>query len=266
MHADLLVKVAVIDFALPTDAEGGAAHEAVDGGGIEVFEEKPEVVFVLAVAFEVGAKAGDGHVGDGVELVEDDAEVFFHFALVVVFKFLLVAREEGAVGIIDEIEGESGVATVAEGIEALEGFDAFIEDAFSALFVDIFRGVAGHGCDECKAMFGQEVGHFLVAGFEKDGGIKAINDGVDVRDGAKLADEVFEIRDHFRSATGEVDSGDFGCVEPLENAIDRWAGDDFLAGGTRIDVAVRAGEVAELTYVELENFGFAPLEFEVPPG
>jgi len=38
LHTELLVKVAVIEFALPTDAQGILAHQAGDRGGVESFD------------------------------------------------------------------------------------------------------------------------------------------------------------------------------------------------------------------------------------
>src|SRR4051794_12799027 len=53
LEVEHLVEVAVVDFALVTDAEGVAAHEAFEGGGVEVVGEEFEVGVELAAGAEV---------------------------------------------------------------------------------------------------------------------------------------------------------------------------------------------------------------------
>ena len=43
LHAELLVEIAVINFALPTDAQGSLAHQAGDRGGVERFDQQLHV-------------------------------------------------------------------------------------------------------------------------------------------------------------------------------------------------------------------------------
>lgn len=43
-----LVEIAVVEVSVPADGEGIAAHEAIDGGGIEGVDERLHVLFVLA--------------------------------------------------------------------------------------------------------------------------------------------------------------------------------------------------------------------------
>ena len=43
LHAELLVEVAVIDFALPADTQSILAHQAGDRGGVECFDQQLQV-------------------------------------------------------------------------------------------------------------------------------------------------------------------------------------------------------------------------------
>jgi hypothetical protein len=70
-------------------------------------------------------------------------------------------------------------------------------------------------------------------------------------------DEIAEVRDHFRRAAGQVDAVDVRCAQPVEDAVDRLAGNNFLAPRPRVDVAVYAGEVAKAARVELQDLWFA---------
>ena len=73
------------------------------------------VSFKLSAVLEPGGEATNGHVGNSVEVVEIDAEVAFQFALVVGFKVGLVGRQEGAIGIVNEVEDKAGSTTEVPG-------------------------------------------------------------------------------------------------------------------------------------------------------
>ena len=173
LHVELLVEVAVKDFAHPVDTDGVAAHEAFDGGGVKVFDEELIVFVELFVALEVGGVTRDGHVGDAVEIVEFDVEVLLHLFLVGGLEFLLFWGKEGSVGVVDEVESEIVIDAVAELIKLLEGGDGAVEDVVAALLVDVVRRVAGHGGDADDLVLGVEFGNPLVAGLFDDGGVEA---------------------------------------------------------------------------------------------
>ena len=257
-----LVEVAVEDPAFPGDIDGVPAHETVDGGGVECVLEGLEVVGVVVVVFEVRRKAGDGHVGDGEEGIEVDAEVGLHFAFVFGFEFLLVAGKESTVGVVDEVEDELGVASVAEGIEFLEGADGGIEDAFAALGVDVLGLITGHGGDDFDLVFGEEVGSPFVSRFVDNGGVEPVHDASGIVPRAHGGDEAAEVGRHFGGAAGEVEDGDLRGFEPGEDAVDGGSGDEFFAIGAGVYVAVGAGEVAAFAEVELEDFGLGAGEGE----
>ena len=75
LEVEHLVEVAVVDFAVVADADGGTAHEAVDGGRVEIVGEEFEVGVPFAAFVEVFREAGDGLVGDGVEAGEFDTVI-----------------------------------------------------------------------------------------------------------------------------------------------------------------------------------------------
>jgi len=255
LHVELLVEIAVKDAALPVDADGVSAHESVNGGGVEIFDEELVVFGELFVALEVGGVASDRHVGDAVEVVEFDIEVFFHLTLVVGFERFLVRWEKGAVGVVDEVELEFWVDAVAEFVELLKGGDGAVKDAVAALFVDVVWGVTGHGGDTDDFMLSMEFGDPFVAGFFDDGGVESGHDFTRLVEGANAFDELAEVRVHFGGATGEVDGGEVGGFKPVEGAVEVVAGDEFFTVRAGVDVAMGAGDVAELAKVKLEDLG-----------
>ena len=253
LHPELLVKVAIKDTAFPIDADGISTHEAGDGGGVEVFDEKLIVFSELLVALEVGGVARDGHVGDAVEVVKFDVEVLLHLAFVVGLEFFLVGGEEGSVGVVDEIEFEVRLDSVAKLVELLEGGDGAVEDTVPSLLVDVVGGVARHGGDAGDVMLGVELRDPLVAGFFNDGSVEAGHDFARLVEVAHTLNETAEVGMHLGSSASKIERGDIGLFEPVDSAIEVLTGDEFFAVRTCIHVAMDASNVAKFAEVELEN-------------
>ena len=79
-------------------------------------------------------------------------------------------------------------------------------------------------------------------------------------------DEIPEVGYHFRRAAGKIDGVDVRSCQPIQNAVDRVAIDDFLALWTRVHMAVDAGEIAELAEVKLKDLGALAAERQVVIG
>ena len=249
----MLVEVAVEDAALPVDADGVATHEVFDGGGVEVFDEKLVVFCKLFVALQVRGVTGDSHVGDAVEFVEFDVEVFLHLALVVGFEGFLLGRKKGSVGVVYEIESEVRINAVAEFVEFLKGGDGAVKDAVAALLVYVVRRIARHGGDADDFVLGVKLGNPFVAGFFNNGGVEAGHDFARLVEGANAFDECLEVWVHLGGSSSEVDGGDVGGFEPVESAVEVVTGDELFAVWASIYMAVDAGDVTEFAEVELEN-------------
>jgi hypothetical protein len=63
-----------------------------------------------------------------------------------------------------------------------------------------------------------------------------------------------KIGNHFRRATGNIDSRNIRLGQPIDDAIDRFARHDFLPVRSGVHVAMHAGEIAELAHIDLKNF------------
>mgnify|MGYP000474706221 CR=1 FL=1 len=120
-----LIEVAIVNLAPPADAQGVAAHEPLDGRGVEGVHQCLHVGIEPAVVAEPRGEPRDRHVGDGVEPVEGDAEMGGQLALVIGFQPGLRTRQAGPHGVIDKMERQIGSAgAVSEPVEEPERFDA----------------------------------------------------------------------------------------------------------------------------------------------
>ena len=254
LHTELLVKVAVVEFAAPSHAQGIAAHEPSDRRGVERADEQLQVDVQLSVMSQPGGKATDGHVCDGVETVEINVEMPLQFALIVGFKLCLVRRKKRSIGIVNQIQAEIRPASVANLVKKLKRTDACVKHALAALGIDVGGFIAWHRGHNFHAMCTKKIAQPFVAIFKEDRQITSINDGFDVRDFSDASDQVAKIRNHLRRSPGEIDRGDICPCQPIENAVNGLATHDFFALRPCVDVAMDAGQVAELAEVKLQNF------------
>ena len=87
-----LIEIAIINLAVPTDGQQLCAHDVFCGLWVKIIEEQLHVVMHFAVALKHVCVAFDGHVGDGEQLVELNAEFILQMRMVVGFKRFLFRR------------------------------------------------------------------------------------------------------------------------------------------------------------------------------
>ena len=255
LHTELLVEVAVVHFAAPSDAQGIAAHEPSDRRGVERADEQLQVDVQLSITTQPGGEATNGHVGDRVETVKINVEMPLQFALIIGFKLCLIRRKKRSVGIVNQIQAKLDPATVANLVEKLKRTDACVEHAFAALRIDVGGFIAWHRGNNFHAMCAKELAQPFVAIFKEDRQITSINDGFDVRDFSDAFNQIAKIGNHLRRSPGEIDRRNICTCQPIENAVNGRATHDFFALRPCVDVAMDAGQVAKLAKVKLKNFG-----------
>src|SRR5260370_21501606 len=81
LQPELLIEIAIVNFASPTHTDGVAAHQPIDRGRIECADEHLHVFVELFVVPQISGKAPDGEIGNGVKLIEHYAEVREELAL-----------------------------------------------------------------------------------------------------------------------------------------------------------------------------------------
>ena len=89
LHPELLIKIAVVNFTAPADADRVAAHETFDGRWIECLDQKLHVVVELIVVAQVSGKPADGQIAEREKPVEHNSEMLLEFALVIGLKLIL---------------------------------------------------------------------------------------------------------------------------------------------------------------------------------
>ena len=99
-----LVEVAIEEPPFPGDADEAAAHEAGDGGRVEAGRQFGHVALVIAGFFQVFLEAADGHVEQGVQLVEVDIVEPFQLPLEAVFQGALLRWQISPAGIIHQVQ------------------------------------------------------------------------------------------------------------------------------------------------------------------
>src|SRR6266478_5246880 len=75
LHPELLIKIAIVNFAAPADADSITAHESLDCSRIKIVDQELHVFFKLVVVSQIGSEPRNGKIGDVVKLVEADAEM-----------------------------------------------------------------------------------------------------------------------------------------------------------------------------------------------
>ena len=89
LHPELLIKIAIVNFPAPADANRVAAHETFDSRRIERVDQKLHVLIELIDVAQVRGKSADGKIADCKESVKHDPEMLLQLALVIAFKLIL---------------------------------------------------------------------------------------------------------------------------------------------------------------------------------
>jgi len=249
LHIEHLVEVAIVKLATVSDAEGGAAHQAIHGRGIEAVGQQIQILLPPALFAQVIREAGDWLVRNREQSVEDDAELASQNLLVIRFQFGLRSGQFRPERIIDQMQRQGG--SVADVVELAERRDAFIEHAVAALAIDVFRGVAGQGSDDLDLVPSQIIREPTVLGFFDYRQIVPINDF-----GAGRAcgfDEVTKKLAQLRRAAGEIDNGRAKPPNPVTYATGGGRVHHLRAPGRGIHVTMPAGLIALPPEIDLQR-------------
>jgi hypothetical protein len=86
-------------------------------------------------------------------------------------------RQERAARVVHQVELQARARrAVARGVEQPQALDRALEDAGTALRVDVGGRVARQARDDAHAVGGEERGQVLLAGLEQDGQVAAVDD------------------------------------------------------------------------------------------
>src|SRR5690625_177005 len=116
-----LVEIAIVEIALPVDTHQIATHHSLKvSGAVTVFEQL-HIVLKLTFGNQRAAKALNGHIGDGEQLIKSNAKVSLQLSLVIRLKLFLAGRQARAERVVHQVQNQSATGlTVAQGIEPLQ--------------------------------------------------------------------------------------------------------------------------------------------------
>ena len=89
LHPELLIEIAVVNFAAPPDADRVAAHETVDSRWIKRLDQNLHVLIEPIAVAQVSGEPADRKVGKRVKPVEHDSEMILQFPFVIGLKLIL---------------------------------------------------------------------------------------------------------------------------------------------------------------------------------
>ena len=187
-----------------------------------------------------------------MQVIEDDAEVFFEVRLVVVFKGLLRWCQARALRVVDQVQLKVAARlAVAQRVEFAQAGDAALKNAITTLDVDIVTGITGQGGRYGNLLGGKKLSQILMARLGQDGQIAAV-DNLDVR-GPGAPNQRAELRVHFWRATGQVQGIDRVGINHLAQQLNQLGRHTLGAGWPGVDVAMQAALVAAVGQVDLQR-------------
>src|SRR3990172_3796002 len=247
-----LVEVAVVHGPLPSDTQQVPAHHLVQRGGIKGGLEKVHVPIVLPAHPEEPLKSGNGHVGEAVKVVKDDAKFLVEDSLVVLFETVLGWRQGRPQRIVDQVEPQPcSRHSVAPPVEDLQRTDAQRKRPVSALAVHVLLGVARERCDYLDAVPLKKFRQVLLAWLKDDGEIAPIHD-MTLQAYAGLH-EIIEVGVQLWGPTRDIHGGDLPPLEETEGGFNRLAPHHLLPSRPSLHMTVDAGLVAILAHVDLKH-------------
>src|SRR4029450_4418248 len=103
LHIQLLIKVAIVNLAPPSDANGVSAHEPVNRCWVKRIYQHLHVFLKLMIVPQKCRESPDWHVGNRIEFVKHDAEMREKLSFVIGFQFILWPRQERADRIVNQM-------------------------------------------------------------------------------------------------------------------------------------------------------------------
>src|SRR6266478_3949439 len=120
LHSELLIKVAIVNYSAPAHADRIPTHQTINGCGIKRLNQQLHVFIEFVVASQITRKPADGKIGKRVEPIEHDAEKLLELSLVIGLKLGLRRRQKRAHRIVNEMQRQVRVGSVAYRVKQLQ--------------------------------------------------------------------------------------------------------------------------------------------------
>ena len=92
LHSELLIKIAIVNFSTPADADRIAAHQTVNSCGVKGVNQQLHVLIEFIAMPQITREPADWKIRQCIELVKDDSEMFFELPLVIALQLDLRRR------------------------------------------------------------------------------------------------------------------------------------------------------------------------------
>src|SRR6267378_3647773 len=75
LHSELLIKIAIVHFAAPANADRVAAHQSVDSRWIKGVDQHSHVITELVIVPQITRKAANREIRNRVKFIENNGEM-----------------------------------------------------------------------------------------------------------------------------------------------------------------------------------------------
>jgi hypothetical protein len=128
--------------------------------------EKLKVTLFFLFPDQFCPKSSQGHIGDREEVGKRNVKMLTQLAAVILFKGRLGRWKKRSSRIIDKIQWQLRVRSIAQGIQSLDGGDASFIDSLPPLSAYVLFQVTRQGCHELNLVVPEELRQLLHPGLK----------------------------------------------------------------------------------------------------
>jgi len=246
------VEVAVIKSAIPSHANLMATHQSCNRPGVEGFSEKLQIILLFLFPDQLCPKTSQRHIGNGKKTSKSDAKTLTQLAPVIFFKDRLWGREKWSSGVVDKVQRQLRVRSIAQDVQSFDGRYTSLIDSFAALSAYVLFKVTRHGGYNLKLMFPEELGQTFHARFQKNSQVRSHLDSVTLLTEALY--KTAEIRVELGGSSGQIDKFGMGAFSRSQNQLYGRPFHHLLSLGGCLEVTMGALLIAPESQIHLQSF------------
>jgi hypothetical protein len=252
------VEVAVIKSAIPSHANLMATHQSRDRPWVEGFSEKLQIILLILFPDQLCPKTSQRHIGNGEKASKSDAKALTQLAPVIFFKNQLWGREKWSSRVVDKVQRQLRVRSIAQDIQSLDGRYTSLIDSFTPLSAHVLFKVTRHGCHELNLVVPEELGQTFHAPFQKHSQVRSHLDSVTF-----LAENLYktpEIRVELGGSSGQVDKFGMHAFSRPQNQLHGLPFHHLLSLGGCLEVTMGALLIAPESQIHLQSFDLQTIQ------
>ena len=253
-----VVDLTVIQVAVVVDIYLRAAHDARDRCSVVVLGKQVEIVLVLLLVLHLIREATKTIVVERVHTVEFDALGALQLVFVEILELALVRWQERAVDVVDKIDLQRRINSVAAVVELVEAAHDVTENTGTALPVASELSEVGKARDDLDLVANVDIYEVLVIRELEDDKVAADDDFVGNL--GCLADKPLDVGVHLWGATRDIHRFIAAGLERDKYGLHRLAAHALRVLRTTLEVAVVAGEIALVCDIDLHRLHLSSVE------